>query len=225
VNIVDLTAGANAALGILLALLERGRSGRGQRVEATLMDGAFGILGQLAAITLNTGAVPGRRPPEDLHPQIVPYGTFAAGDGRFVNVCVPSNRFWGSFCAALDLAALAADPRFATNAARIERREELTALLRDRFRTAPRDAWIERLQGAGVPAGPVATLDETLADPYVEESGLLARLAHPEYGAITLPGVAIRLSRTPGTVRTPPPTLGEHTKAVLAAPARSRRRR
>jgi formyl-CoA transferase/CoA:oxalate CoA-transferase len=186
------------------------------------MDGAAGILGQMAAIHLNTGAVPGRRSPEDIHPQIVPYGTFRAADDRYVNVCVPNNRFWTSLCAAMGLTALADDPRFATNAARIAHREELTACLRERFLTAPRDHWIDRLLERGVPAGPVRAIDEALADPYFEESGLLARLAHPAYGPIVVTGIPIRLSLTPGAVRLPPPLLGEHTAQVLGRPTAAR---
>lgn len=223
VNLVDLTAGTNAAIGILLAVIARERTGRGQRVESTLMDGAFGVLGQLASIYLNTGQVPARRPPDDLHPQIVPYGTFRAADDAFVNVCVPNNRFWAGFCAALDLPSLEHDPRFATNAARIEHRNELTRMLRERFRTAPRDHWIERLDAHDVPAGPVRSIGEALDDPYFQESGLLARLAHPRSGALTLPGIPIRLSATPGAIRRPPPVLGEHTDAVLGRAARPRR--
>src|SRR4029453_14734935 len=98
INLVDLTAGNNAALGILLAVIDRQRTGRGQKVDVSLMDGAFPILGQLATIYLNTGTVPQRRTPEDLHGQIVPYGTFLALDDRYLNVCVPHNKFWTAFC-------------------------------------------------------------------------------------------------------------------------------
>ena len=102
VNLVDLTAGTNAAMGILMAIIARGSSGQGQKVSVSLMDGAFALLGQLAAIYLNTGKVPTRRAPEDLHPQIVPYGTFVASDGLYLNAAVVNNKFWQAFCEALE---------------------------------------------------------------------------------------------------------------------------
>ena len=225
VNLVDLTAGTNAALGILLAVIDRQRTGRGQKVDVSLMDGAFAILGQLAAIYLNTGTVPQRRSPEDLHGQIVPYGTFLALDDRYLNVCVPNNKFWAAFCEALDEPALGADPDFATNAQRVVRREELIARLSARFRTGTRDQWLERLLARGIPAGPVHTIDEVVKDGYVDEAGMLTRMNHPTCGPIVVPGIPIRLSATPGAIRLPPPTLGQHTSAVLGTPRRRPRTR
>lgn len=225
INLVDLTAGMNAAIGILLAVIARQRTGRGQHVGVALMDGAFALMGQLAAIYLNTGTVPARRTPEDLHPQIVPYGTFVTADDRYLNVCVPNNKFWGAFCEAIDEPGLASDPSFATNADRIERRDELIARLARRFRQGSRDHWIERLLGRGIPAGPVHTIDEVVKDGYVDEAGMLARLTHPACGPLVMPGIPIRLSTTPGAVRLAPPTLGQHTAKVLAAEARDGARR
>jgi formyl-CoA transferase/CoA:oxalate CoA-transferase len=223
INLVDLTAGTNAALGILLAVIERQRTGRGQTVEVSLMDGAFAILGQLAGIYLNTGTVPERRSPEDLHPQIVPYGTYLTADQRYLNVCVPNNKFWATFCEAIDEPALAEDPRFATNAQRIERRAELIERIAARFRQGARDHWIDRLLSRGIPAGAVNTIDEVVKEGYLDEAGMLARLQHPVCGSLTTPGIPIRLSATPGAIRLPPPTLGEHTAALLDD-ARSARR-
>jgi crotonobetainyl-CoA:carnitine CoA-transferase CaiB-like acyl-CoA transferase len=223
VNLVDLTAGTNAALGILLAVIDRQRTGRGQKVDVSLMDGAFAILGQLATIYLNTGTVPQRRSPEDLHGQIVPYGTFVAQDERYLNVCVPNNKFWTAFCEAVDEPALGADPGFATNAQRIARRDELIARLAERFRTGSRDQWIERLLARGIPAGPVHTIDEVVKDGYVDEAGMLTRMNHPTCGPFVAPGIPIRLSATPGAIRLPPPTLGQHTTAVLGPPRRRSR--
>lgn len=224
VNLVDLTAGANAALGILMALIARHRTGQGQRVSVSLMDGAFAVLGQLAAIYLNAGTLPQRRVPEDLHPQIVPYGTFLTADGKYLNVCVVNNKFWHAFCAALERPEWAADPRFASNAQRIANRGVLIPLLVARFREDSRDQWIERLRGADIPAGPVNTIDEVITDGYLEEVGMLKRMTHPSSGTVTVPGIPIRLSRTPGAVRLPPPMLGQHAE-ILAAQAKGARRR
>ena len=201
VNLVDLTAGTNAMMGILLALIARRSSGRGQKVDVSLMDGAFAILGQLAAIYLNTGTVPGRRSPEDLHPQIVPYGTFMTSDDKYLNVCVPNNKFWAAFCDAIDRAEWATDARFAGNAARIANRAVFISLLSQRFREDTRERWIERLLARDIPAGPVNTIDEAIKDEYLTEVGMFERMAHAASGEVVLPGIPIRLSGTPGAVR------------------------
>lgn len=215
VNLVDLTAGTNAALGILLALIDRQTSGRGQKVEVSLMDGAFAVLGQIAAIYLNTGVVPQRRASEDLHPQIIPYGTFMTKDAKYLNVCVPNNKFWSAFCEVLDRTAWIGDPRFTTNASRIANRAALIKLLVARFRADTRDRWIGKLLARGIPAGPVNTIDEAIKDGYLEEVGMLKRMKHATAGTVVTPGIPIRLSASPGKVRLPPPSLGQHTKAVL----------
>jgi crotonobetainyl-CoA:carnitine CoA-transferase CaiB-like acyl-CoA transferase len=215
VNLVDLTAGTNAALGILMAVIARHSTGRGQKVDVSLMDGAFAILGQLAAIYLNTGTVPVRRTPEDLHPQIVPYGTFMARDARYLNVTVPNNKFWGAFCAALGRPEWTDDARFATNAKRIANRSVLIPLVSARFAEDTRNRWIKRLLARDVPAGPVNTIDEVVKDRYMEESGMLVAMAHPTCGKVVVPANPICMSGTPGQVRMPPPTLGEHNDEVL----------
>ncbi len=231
VNLVDLSAGNNAAIGILLAVIERQHSGRGQKVEVSLMDSAYAVLGQLAAIQLNTGTVPQRRPPEDLHPQISPYGTFITADDRYLNVCVPNNKFWVSFCEVLQRRDWIDDARFATNVDRIAHRTELIPLICARFREDKRDRWIKKLLARGIAAGPVNTLDEAIQDGYLEEVGMIVRTEHPTCGQIITPGIPIRLSRTPGKVRMPPPTLGQHTKSIfkpanpVRKPARSPRPR
>jgi formyl-CoA transferase/CoA:oxalate CoA-transferase len=186
------------------------------------MDGAFALLGQLAAIYLNTGTVPSRRPPEDLHPQIVPYGTFMAKDARYLNAAVPNNKFWAAFCNALERPAWLHDPRFATNAKRIENRSILIPMIAARFGEDSRDRWIERLLAQDVPAGPVNTIDEVVKDGYLDEVGMLVSIAHASCGNIAMPGIPIRMSATPGAVRLPPPTLGQHNKAVLRSKTQRR---
>lgn len=221
VNLVDLTAGTNAALGILMALIARASSGRGQRVEVSLMDSAFAILGQLAAIYLNTGKVPARRPPEDLHPQIVPYGTFMARDGRYLNVTVPNNKFWAGFCAALDRPVWTDDPRFASNAKRIANRDALIALITARLGERTRDQWIRRLQARDVPAGPVNGIDEVVKDGYLQEAGMLVEMEHASCGRLVTAGIPIRLSATPGKARLPPPMLGQHNHLMRSIEGRA----
>jgi crotonobetainyl-CoA:carnitine CoA-transferase CaiB-like acyl-CoA transferase len=217
VNLVDLTAGTNAVMGILLALIARRSTGRGQKVDVALMDGAFAVLGQIAAIYLNTGTVPSRRAPEDLHSQIVPYGTFITADNKYLNVCVSNNKFWSAFCDALDRTVWSTDPRFATNALRIANRTDFIQLLAARFREADRDTWIARLHARDIPAGPVNTIDEAIKDGYLTEAGMLAKMAHTASGPLVVPGIPIRLSDTPGAIRLPPPMLGEHNEEILSA--------
>jgi formyl-CoA transferase/CoA:oxalate CoA-transferase len=217
VPLADLSAGTNAAIGILLAIIARGSNGHGQKVDVSLMDGAFAALGQVASIYLNAGTVPGRRPPEDLHPQITPYGTFKTADDRYLNVCAPNKKLWMAFCDALDRPEWLDDPRFATNAERIAHRESFIALLVARFREDTRDRWIEKLLARDIPAGPVYSIDEAIEEGYFEQVGMLERTAHPKSGTVVTAGIPIRLSETPGSVRLPPPLLGEHTEAVLAA--------
>lgn len=216
VNMVDLASGANATMGILMALLVRATTGSGQKVEISLMDSIFGQLGQLAAIYLNTGTVPGRRMPQDLHAQIVPYGTFVCCDGKHLNVCVPNNRFWGALCEVIERRQWTHDPRFATNADRIANRDVLVSLLAERFREEPRDHWIALLLGREIPSGPVNSIDEAVKDGYFCEVGMLVQTMHRICGSLVLPGIPIRMSETPGGITRPPPTLGEHTHEVFA---------
>lgn len=218
VNLVDLSSGTNATMGILLALIARAATGLGQKVEVSLMDSIFGMLGQLAGIYLNTGAVPARRAPEDLHGQIVPYGTFLCSDKKHLNVCVPNNRFWAALCEVIERDQWVHDPRFATNADRIANREVLVGLMAKRFGEEPRDRWIERLLGRGIPSGPVNSIDEALKDGYFAEVGMLTEMAHRLCGPLVFPANPIRMSNTPGSLRHAPPMLGEHTEETLETP-------
>jgi formyl-CoA transferase len=218
VNVVDLASGTNATMGVLMALIARGATGVGQKVEVSLMDSIFGLLGQLAGIYLNTGAVPARRAPEDLHGQIVPYGTFLCADGKHLNVCVPNNRFWAALCEVIGRDQWVHDPRFATNADRIANREVLVTLMAKRFGEEPRDRWIELLLGRGIPSGPVNSIDEAVKDGYFAEVGMLAEMVHRRCGSLVLPAIPIRMSGTPGSLRRAPPMLGEHTEEILETP-------
>ena len=224
VNLVDLASGTNAAMGVVMALIARVTTGHGQKVEVSLMDSTFGLLGQLAGIYLNTGTVPGRRAPADLHGQIVPYGTFLCADGKHLNVCIPNNRFWASFCAVIGRDDWACDLRFATNADRIANRGLLIELLIRRFAEKKRDEWIAQLLGAGIPSGPVNTIDEAVNDGYFAEVGMVSEMTHPVCGTLALPGIPIRLSEVPGGVARPPPRLGEHTEEILGRASAAQQR-
>jgi crotonobetainyl-CoA:carnitine CoA-transferase CaiB-like acyl-CoA transferase len=148
------------------------------------------------------------------HPTIAPYETFTAADGEFV-LAVGNDALWKKFGAVAGLESIVADPRFATNRARVTAYDELRPLLDDVFRTRPRQAWIDDLVAAGVPCGAVRDVGQVLGDPQLAAREMVAELDHAVAGAIRVLGVPAKLSATPGQVKTPPPTLGQHTDAVL----------
>ena len=215
---IDVLSGLHAATGILAALHERGRSGRGRQLDLALFDVALASLANQAQSTLLTGRAPERL--GSAHPSIVPYQAFDTADAPLV-IAVGNDGQFARLCEALELPELAADRRFADNAARVERREALVTALQQRLRTLPRAVWLERLGAAGVPATPVATLHEALHDPQVAARGLTVTVPHPTVGE--LPMVTSPFAHPDaGAVRPPaaPPRLGEHTRAVLAADLR-----
>jgi len=214
-SIADIIAGLYAFSGILVALHARARTGRGQHVDVSMLDGQISLLTYHAGIHFATGAVPARR--GNQHPSISPYETYRAQDG-FVNIAVGNDAQWRALCraAGAPLAALADDPRFATNAARVEHRAALAAILEPAIAARSVDDWIALCDGAGIPCGPILDVAQALAHPQVRARGMVVPLQHPSAGDIRVTGVPIRLSDTPGAVRTPPPRLGEHTRAVLA---------
>jgi crotonobetainyl-CoA:carnitine CoA-transferase CaiB-like acyl-CoA transferase len=213
-SIADMIAGLYALVGILVALHARQRTGRGQHVDVSMLDGQISLLTYHAGIHFATGAVPSRR--GNQHPSITPYETFRARDG-FVNIAVGNDTQWRAFCAAVagPLITLGTDVRFATNAARVERRAELEALLQPLVATRTVAEWIALCDGAGIPSGPIHTVAEALSHPQVLARDMVVPLQHATAGEIRVTGVPVRLSDTPGRVLTPPPRLGEHTRTVL----------
>jgi len=214
-SIADMIAGLYALSGILVALHARARTGRGQHVDVSMLDGQISLLTYHAGIHFATGAVPARR--GNQHPSISPYETYRARDG-FVNIAVGNDAQWRALCraAGAPLAGLAHDARFATNATRVGHREELAAILEPVVAARSVDDWIALCDGAGIPSGPILDVAQALAHPQVQARGMVVPLEHPAAGPIRVTGVPVRLSETPGAVRTPPPRLGEHTRAVLA---------
>jgi formyl-CoA transferase/CoA:oxalate CoA-transferase len=212
VAISDIASGMFAAQGITLALLARERTGRGQRVDVGMLDATAALLTYQAAIYFATGKAPQRL--GNRHPTIVPYETLPAADGEFV-VAVGNDEQWRKFCAVTDADVLADHERFATNRARVANYDELRPLLVERLRTRNRADWVQRLKAAGVPCGSVRDIAEVLEDVHLEARDMIQALEHSAAGAIRVLGVPIKLSETPGSVRTPPPTLGQHTDAIL----------
>jgi glutaryl-CoA transferase len=208
----DMVAGMFAAFAITAALHARDKSGDGQVIDATMIGGQVALLSRQAARFFADGTVPGRE--GNVHASIVPYQTFRASDGH-VNVGVANNALFERFCRALDLEDLLDDPRFADNPTRVAHRRELVAPIEKRIAELTRAEVVRRLREANVPVGPINSLDEVFADPVIRHLGLIAEVDHPTAGRVRAPGIPVRLSGTPPSVRSHPPLLGEHTDEVL----------
>lgn len=210
--ISDLVSGLFAAQGILLALLERATTGRGRQVDISMLDSVAALLTYHATAYLATGDDPPRQ--GNAHGSIVPYDTFDARDGPFV-LAVGNDDQWRRFCAAAGMADLAADERFATNPQRVAHRHLLLPIVAGVIETRDRADWTERLRQAGVPCGPVRTVGEALDDLQLQARGMVTAVQHPAAGELRLVGSPIKLSGSTARADRPPPTLGEHTDAIL----------
>ncbi|OFW08234.1 MAG: formyl-CoA transferase [Acidobacteria bacterium RIFCSPLOWO2_02_FULL_67_36] len=212
VAISDIVSGLFAAQGIAMALLARERSGAGQRVDIGMLDATVALLTYQAGIYFATGETPRRM--GNRHPTIVPYETLPASDGEFV-VAVGNDEMWRRFCEVIEAGALGDDARFLTNRDRVRNYDGLRPLIVERLARRTRDEWVRRLKDAGVPCGSVRDIGEVLQDEHLHERDMIAEVEHAVAGTIRLLGVPVKLSRTPGAVRHAPPTLGQHTGAVL----------
>jgi crotonobetainyl-CoA:carnitine CoA-transferase CaiB-like acyl-CoA transferase len=209
VAIVDIVSGMFAAYGVAMALLARERTGKGQEVDLAMLDATVALLTYQAGNYFASGKVPARL--GNRHPSIAPYETFTALDGEFV-LAVGNDEQWRRFCA---VAGLPEDERFATNRQRVSAYDALRPFVADRLRQQPRQRWIDGLTKAGVPCGSVRNVEELFADPQIDAREMIAMVEHATIGPLRALGVPVKLSDTPGAVRTPPPTLGQHTDAVL----------
>jgi crotonobetainyl-CoA:carnitine CoA-transferase CaiB-like acyl-CoA transferase len=213
VAVADIVTGMFAAQGVLLALLAREQTGRGQHVDVAMLDSVAALLTYQAGIVFATGVSPGRL--GNRHPSIAPYDMFETADGPLV-LAIGNDDQWRRFCNVVPgLDALQVDPRFATNANRVRHYDALEPAIRQALLEDTRAAWTTRLVAAGVPCGPVRTVDEALHDAQLAARGMIERLTHGTAGDISVLGVPIKLSATPGGVRAAPPTLGQHTDEVL----------
>jgi crotonobetainyl-CoA:carnitine CoA-transferase CaiB-like acyl-CoA transferase len=212
VAIADLVAGMLAAHGIVLALYARERTGRGQQVDIGMLDGVISILSYHASMHLTAG-IRSRRV-GNRHATIAPYDTFTAADGEFF-LAVGNDDQFRRFCTAAGLSALCEDDRFATNPARVVHHIELRQVLSPVLGAHPRSHWLAALTQAGVPCGDVREVPEALADPQVLAREMVQSVQHATAGMLKVVGIPIKLSETPGSVRTAPPTLGQHTIAIL----------
>jgi len=212
-SIADIIAGMYAVQGIAFALYARERTGRGQRIDVALLDGMISFLTYQAGIYFATGKSPSRM--GNLHPTIMPYETFEASDGH-LNVAVGNNSLFQQFCRVLGRPDLAADPRFDTDAGRVEHREALRPTLEGFLKTRPVAEWLKAFSAAGIPCGSIKTVAEVFASPQVLAREMVRTLAHPKVGPVRVTGNPLKMSETPGAVEQPPPLLGEHTDQVLA---------
>jgi formyl-CoA transferase len=216
VAIVDLATGMLGATHVLAALHARdaaGADGRGQRIDLALLDATVAWLANQAANWLIGGRVPGRM--GNAHPNITPYETFPTADGELA-LAVGSERQWERFCAAIEMPGLVTDPRFRTNAERVANREPLRPIVAGVLAGRPTAEWLARLTAAEVPVGEVRDMAGVFADPGLAERDMVVPIAHPTIGEIRLPGIPARLSRTPGSIRRPPPLFAEHSAEILA---------
>jgi formyl-CoA transferase/CoA:oxalate CoA-transferase len=211
-SLADIVAGLYALNGILLALLVRHRTGKGQAIDISLLDGMVSTLTYQAMIYFATGQSPRRGGTR--HPSIVPYESFQAKDG-FINVGVANEKQWVNLCDALGFPSVAVDARFSTMAGRIVHYNELRPILAEALARRTRAEVIALLNASGIAVGPVNTVAEALEHPQVLAREMVTELTHPDYGPLKYLGIPIRLSDTPGKLETAPPRFGEHNRVVL----------
>ena len=213
VAISDIASGMLTMQGILLALIARGTTGSGQHVDVGLFDATVALLTYQAQRTLVTGSAPTRL--GNRHASIAPYDTFDAADGTLV-LAVGNDEQWQRFCGAASLNDAATDPRFTTNDGRVQHYAILQPIVAAAIAGDTVAGWLGHLREAGVPVGAVRPIDAALADAQIAAREMVATVQHASIGALQVLGVPVKLSDTPGSVRTAPPVLGQHTRAVLA---------
>ncbi len=212
IPIADITTGMYSTIGILASLLNREKTGKGQVMDMTLVEGQSAWLSILASSLMNGGQEPKRL--GNVHPSIVPYQVFKTQD-KYIIIAVGTEKLWANFCNALVLDNLKTDPRFATNPDRLSHKDALLAILDELFSTRPADYWLEKLRVSGIPCGPINTIAETLAHPQHRARNFIVELEHPVAGLVKSMGNPVRLSDTPASYRLAPPVLGQHTDQIL----------
>jgi crotonobetainyl-CoA:carnitine CoA-transferase CaiB-like acyl-CoA transferase len=212
-SVADLAAAFLAFGGICAALVQRCRTGRGQHLDVNLLASTLALLPDPVAHFFAGGEI---RPAREgnRNPHLAPAEAFQTKDG-LLNVVLMNPDQWERFCQALGDPALAADPRFATNEARLAHREEFRARVEARLGTATTAEWVDRFTAAQIACGPVYEFDEVFRDPQVQHLGLVVEMAQPPLGSVRVLGFPFRTSAGPVTVRRPAPRLGEHTREVL----------
>jgi crotonobetainyl-CoA:carnitine CoA-transferase CaiB-like acyl-CoA transferase len=211
-SIADLTAGMYAAFGILAALRVREKTGRGQALDVSMMDGQLSLLNTGIGNYLADGIVPG--PMGTAYASLLPYQTFRTKT-RELALAVASDKIWKTFCPLIGCPELAGDPRYRTNQDRVKNRDSLIAKLEEVFLTRSYEEWEKLLVEGGVPVGALNDFAQVVDHPQVKARDSLVEIDHPRAGRIRVVAPVVRMSATPGSVRTPAPALGEHTEEVL----------
>ncbi|CAN5270721.1 CoA transferase [soil metagenome] len=209
---VDQATGLHALIGILAAVIQRGITGRGSLVEASLFDSATGFLAYFLQSFWERGTEPVR--PGSGHESLCPYEVFDTADKPLI-LGVANDTLWRAFCNLAGLDGIVDDPRYATNAARVQHRAETVTLVREVLRRQGRDAWLSQLSAAGIPCSPLHTLGELSAHPHARESGMIFDYDHPALGALHSVAQPLRFDGERTTLRRAPPGLGEHGREVL----------
>jgi crotonobetainyl-CoA:carnitine CoA-transferase CaiB-like acyl-CoA transferase len=212
VAIVDICTGLLATISVLAALTARQSTGQGQRTEVNLHDTGLLMLANVAANYLASGEMPGRH--GNAHPNIVPYRTFRASDGE-VAVAVGNDDQFRKLAALLDSPEWADDARLARNRDRVEHRDLIDGLIQQKFGARTRSEWIEALDQVGIPSGPINNVAEALSASQTQARDMVTEVDHPLVGLVRMLGLPIRFDRTPATIRSHPPGLGEHTSEIL----------
>ena len=213
IPLADLNAGMFAANGVLSAYIHRLKTGEGQVVETSLLEAAIAYTVWESAELWGSGKTP--TPKGSAHRMVAPYQALATSDG-FVNFAIGNQGIWDRFCKAVGLDDLLADPRFASNPKRVEHYRELAAELEQTTTTKSSAEWLAFCEELGVPAGPIYDMADVYRDPHVLERDMLKVLDHPVAGPVNHIGIPVKMSLTPGEIRTPAPTLGQHTADVLS---------
>jgi crotonobetainyl-CoA:carnitine CoA-transferase CaiB-like acyl-CoA transferase len=212
VPIADIASGMFAAYAVMVALFHRERTGQGQMIDTSLLDGQVALLTFQAQRYFLTGKAPGWS--GNCHPLIAPYELFKTRDS-YINVAVGNDSLWARFCQSLGLEQYVNDLRFKTNSDRLANRDALIAIIEERFSRSTTAELVVLLGGVGVPSGAVHNLAEVFADPQVVHLGLEQVMQHPTVGELHQTGIPYRFSVSPGALRLPPPRLGQHTDEVL----------
>ncbi len=211
----DIVAGLYTAIGILAALHERERSGKGQAVDISMLDCQVSVLENAIARYFVTGEAP--EPLGTRHPSATPFQAFPTADGYLVIALGfgGGGDQWGLLCAMLGLPELIDDERFNTGPRRTARHAELEPLLEAAFRTRPTDEWLVDLLEAGIPCGPINTVPQAISDPQVQHRGMIQEVTHRVAGTIPIANTPVRMSRSESGIKGPPPDMGEHTADVV----------
>ena len=211
--ISDLIAGLYAALSITAAVLHARATGQGQRAEISLTNGMVSMLSYIATNYFASGTVPPRSGND--HPIAAPYGLFPTRDGE-IAIAPPDDVFFGRLADALGMPALKSDPLYATQQARVANRSRINAIVGGKLAASTTDYWVETLNAAGVPCGPVNTIEKVFQDPQILAQDMVIDVPHPGHGIVRMLGFPMKLSETPCRVRRPAPGLGEHSDSILA---------